>query len=206
MSNTQKIVFSILGISALGAIVWKAVDYFQNSKKPKAITPVDVSFPIVFEAMKYVGIKEIEDNQGWENAADFTAKMKAAGWQTGWAYCVGFVKMVLMQCCTGDARTFFEKNVSWNTLITWNNLTKEVNPYCKVVDAPDMGCLVCYEGHTEICTEVFNDGYINVVTANSQGVDSKGNKIQGVFVKKRKIAADLGSDKFLGFIKILKID
>lgn len=207
MNTATKISFSILGILGLGAAVW-AIKRRANRKYIEqwdALKLRTIADKILVEASKYIGTLEITPNAGWKNADDFTKKMQAAGWYKGAAYCAAFVRMVLLQVSSGASKDYFSKNLSLNTGITWSNISKG-SQFCKVVDKPERGCLVCYNGHIEICYEVLSGGYINCVSANSMSKDSAGNDIEGVFLKKRVAGSALGTEAFLGYVKILKLD
>ena len=51
---------------------------------------------IIAAARKYVGIREVGDNGGWDNAA-FQDKMKAVGWYVGGQWCAFFVMMIMQE-------------------------------------------------------------------------------------------------------------
>lgn len=168
--------------------------------------PNSVAGKIIAEASKYVDILEIKDNQGWQNNDAFTNKMKAIGWQKGYAYCAAFVRMVMQQITSGAAKDFFKANITLGAKDSWNRLSAKKNDYCEVIQKPESGCLVCYDGHIEFCKNVLDNGFLECVSANSMAKDAQGNDIEGVFLKKRKAASALGSEPFLGYIRILKLD
>lgn len=206
MTKTEKIALSAFGILALGVAV---ISMARNRKSDNPATTPEAR-AIINEALKYVPTIEIEENMGWENAPKLTAQMKAAGWypNPAMAYCVCFVRMVLMQVCSGGALDFFKKWVSLNTLITWNNLSAHQGEYCEVIQQPEAGCLVCYNGHTEILHHN-EGGYNHVITANSTMRDADGKLIQGIFLKKRKAGKPqetIDGHVFLGYIRIKKIN
>lgn len=202
MTKAEKIALSVFGILALGV---GAISMAKNRKSNPATSPEGKA--ILNEALKYINTKEIVPNKGWEtDPANLTAKMKAAGWQYD-AYCVTFVRMVLLQICSGAALDFFKKWVSVNTLITWNNLSAHQGEFCEVVSKPEAGCLVCYTGHTEILHHQA-DGFNHVITANSTILDAQGKEIEGIYIKKRKAVKPMevvDGHTFLGYIKIKKI-
>lgn len=203
MTKNEKIALSAFGILALGVL---AISMAKNRKSNPATTPEAKA--IIDEALKYIDTKEITPNKGWENAPALTSQMKAAGWNVGDAYCVCFVRMVLLRICSGASLDFFKKWVSVNTLVTWNNLSSHQGEFCEVINEPEAGCLVCYNGHAEILHHN-EDGFNYVITANSAKLDDKGNIIEGIFLKKRKAGKPhdmIDSHEFLGYIRIKKID
>ena len=72
---------------------------------------------------KWVGVKEIGNNQGWDNK-DFEAKMRAIGFYDGAQWCNFFVKMVILSLCKKDSKgyKFWNTNLNPATQVTWANL------------------------------------------------------------------------------------
>lgn len=194
-----------------GIILWKrkkkTVVKAVTDGKGNTVQLNEIQSAILTEATKWVGVREIVENKGFENK-EFQNKITAnAGWVKNEAYCAAFVKMVLVEVSSGNAKKFFKQNASKGSLLTWQNLSKK-NEYTEVIKVPEAGCLVCYNGHTEICKST--DGKVNtVISANSPFTAQDGGG-QGVVERTRPAGAPIQGDKgkvepFLGYIRIKKL-
>ena len=163
---------------------------------------------ILRAASKWVGVKEIYNNQGWDNK-EFEAQMKALGWWAGAEWCNFFVKLVVLSCCKEGSKNFkfWQSHLSPATQTTWANL-KENSDYHSVSSSPTRGALVIYrnnsdgsKGHIEIVKKVNNDGSYVVISGNSGFEDGSG---QGVAIKTRNKNGISGFTT-LGFITIKKL-
>ena len=160
-------------------------------------------------AAKWVGQKEISENQGWENK-QFQNLMKSAGWWAGADWCNLFVRLVFRTVCKegSDAYKFWDKALSPATQTTWSNLQTK-SKYHSIIQKPEKGALVIYrsnsdpsKGHIEIVEKVNSDGSFEVISGNSPlGTSSKP---QGVSRRHRE-KSGISGKKILGFIKINKI-
>ena len=122
------IVLAISAVTATGIILYKRNKKDGNKTAQVALPSgetIKVSHEaaaIIAEAQKWVGVKEIGDNQGWENK-ELEAKMKTnGGWWKGAPYCACFVKMVIVSVATGKAKEFFKKTLTAAAINTWQKL------------------------------------------------------------------------------------
>lgn len=185
-------------IGVITAIAVPVAIYVNKSKKNA--TSTKLAHPILSEANKYVGIKEITPNKGFEDK-DFEEKMRNAGWRTNDPYCAGFVKMVMLEVTKGDANAFVKKNMTASAKGTYNNLIKK-NDFCEKISSPEPGCLVCYDGHIEFCESVNSNGTITSISGNSIFDDGS----QGVVRKTRTKGKGLNDkEPLLGYIKFNKL-
>lgn len=162
---------------------------------------------IIRTAKKYVGIRELGNNNGWDNT-DFQQKMMAVGWKNGEQWCAYFVKMILLEISKGKAAEFFKKTASANTQITWNNF-QSPSKYHEVSQKPSKGALIIYQGisdpshgHIEIYAGPGKNGAYKVISGNTYFTEGG----QGVVMKERA-ANDMQKQglKILGYIKIKKL-
>lgn len=196
MKNITKLLL-ILGGTAVISVA--AVCLFRKKNGRSFAALAKGAGPIVAEASKWVGQKEISPNQGWKDK-DFEKKMVAAGWVKGSPYCASFVRMVMMEVAKGDSLDFVKKNMNASAQSTYNNLAKS-NNFCEKISEPEPDCIVCYQHHTEICEGVNDDGTINVISANSLFSDGS----EGVVAKKRAAGKAIDDDPFLGYIRFTKL-
>lgn len=209
MKTGTKIAITV-GVLALigGTIFW--MNRRKESGGNPAIEPS--SSPIVNEARKYVGMQEIKEsdtdmqknNLGFKDSG-LQKKMEAAGWAPRLAYCAFFVKMVMMQVCSGAALDFVKKYMNGGANATYTNLSKK-NNFTELISKPEPGCLVCYKNHIEICSKVNGDGTITVISGNSNIDSSVKPTIEGIVEKIRKAGAAIDKDPFLGYVKFKKLD
>lgn len=203
MNKKLKIALVFLGISAAvttGVVILKRKKTVTSVTAPNGSTVSlnSIQSAIISEASRWVGVKEIGNNASFSNS-DFEAKMKDKGyWKTGEPYCAAFVMMVLVSVSSGAAQAVFKQYGHKNAEYLYNSLKNTA--YSEVIKTPEPGCIVCYKGHTELCEST--DGKTNtVITANSLNADGS----QGVSRKTRKAGAALGTDPFLGYIRIKKL-
>ena len=136
---------------------------------------------IVEEAQKFVGIREIQPNQGWNNKY-FEKLMKSVGWQLKWDYCVLFTKLILLRTLKGKQKKVVEKLFTPSSQTTWANLVKnqKLGLY-KLSKKPKVGAIAFYKhmnadwrGHADIVGLDFDEKKYHVITANgSIGVEEK---------------------------------
>ena len=166
---------------------------------------------ILRHARKWVNVKEISSNAGWDNST-FQKKMEAVGWKNGQEWCAYFVKMIILSCCKSgsDAYKFWQSHLTGGTQWNWATLNKEKNSkYFEISKKPIKGSFVIYQnnsdsskGHTEFVEKVFSDGSYQVISGNSPFEGGKSG--QGV-VRKKRSKTGYSTAHILGFIKILKI-
>jgi len=152
---------------------------------------------ILKEAKKYIGIKEIHPNKGWQNKY-FQSLMKKVGWQSGWDYCVLFTKLVLSKTLKGKKRSAVAKLFNASSQTTWQNLQKykHLGLY-EISKKAKPGSIAFYKhmqknwrGHADILIRADKDTF-TVVSANGS---------VGVEVKTRKYAFTSNSFRLLGFV------
>ena len=153
---------------------------------------------VLSEAKRYVGIREIYNDQGWHDKA-FEQKMRKIGWQVGWQWCACFVQMVMCQVAKGEALKWWQKHLSPSAPACYNNIKAAgKNPYAEIIAKPESGCIVVYSHHIEFCESVSGDN-ITSISGNSQ--ISTG--VQGVKRAVRNIRNPFAP--ILGYIRIKKI-
>ena len=201
------IALATIAVMTVGVIVFKKKLGKTQVALPsgKTINVSPEAAAIIAEAQKWVGVKEVGNNAGWENK-DFEKLMIAAGWAknakdpNNRAYCASFVKMVLLQVSSGKAKEFFKKKLSALAKNTW--VVLQNTEYSEKIDKPEAGAILCYEHHNEICEST--DGKNNtVISANSPLGNDR--NVQGVTRRTRGAGLGLGDDPFLGYIRIKKL-
>ena len=197
------------GVMTVGVIVFKK----KLSKKalPPTVQDADLTpeaKAILTEANKYVGIKEVGDNASFSDK-DFEAKMIAIGWKPNvkMAYCAAFVRMVLLQVATGNALKFFKSNMTLGSALSFNNFKSAADKkseYVEIIKKPESGCIILYDGHSEICESDIDGKNVNVISANSKFSDGT----QGVVRRTREPEKGIQGtkfEKFLGYVRIKKL-
>jgi surface antigen len=120
-------------------------------------------------AKKYVGQMEKPNNGGFVDAL-FEAKMKATGWQIGWAWCASFAKLCFKEAGK-DIKVF-----NPSALETFKNAQKYNVP---ISDKPDVGSVVIFQhgnswqGHTGIVTEVVDEKHFKTIEGNTNNDGSR---------------------------------
>lgn len=152
---------------------------------------------ILKEAKKYIGIKEIRPNKGWQNKY-FQSLMKKTGWQSGWDYCVLFTKLVLLRTLKRKQQAAVKKLFNASSQTTWQNLLKyEHLGLYKISKTAKPGSIAFYKhmqkdwkGHADIVIRADKDTF-TVVSANGS---------VGVEVKTRKYTFNSNTFRLLGFV------
>jgi hypothetical protein len=208
MNKAVKIGLIVLAISAVTAtgILYKRNKKYGNKTAQVALPSGETikvspeAAAIIAEAQKWVGVKEIGDNQGWENK-ELETKMKTnGGWWKGAPYCACFVKMVIVSVATGKAKEFFKKTLTAAAINTWQKLQN--TEYSEKIDKPEPGCILCYKNHNEICESTTGDK--NTVISGNSPLGSTP-KPDGIVRRTRGAGLGLGDDPFLGYIRIKKL-
>jgi hypothetical protein len=152
---------------------------------------------IIKEAEKYIGIKEIHPNKGWDNRY-FQSLMTNIGWKVGWDYCVLFTKLVLLRALRGKKHAIAAKLFNASSQTTWQNLlkNKDLGLY-KLSKNAKPGSIAFYKhmqkewrGHADIVLSVDDDSF-KVISANGS---------VGVEVKTRKYTFNSNTFRLLGFV------
>lgn len=157
----------------------------------------DIGKKIVKEAKKYVGEIEIQPNKGWTNKY-FESLMKRAGWKSSQAYCILFIKMILLNVLKGKQRLAVAKLFSASSQTTWANLLKnQPTGLFKLSKTPKVGSIAIYKhmkkkwaGHGDIVIN-FNKNNFTVVSANER---------KGVEIKTRNYTFNSNTFRLLGFV------
>ena len=82
---------------------------------------------IVEVAKKYIGIREIPENQGWyklgtaERDVELEARFSMLGWRSGYAWCSLFAKLVWLESLPEPLGREAMKMISPGAVQTWNN-------------------------------------------------------------------------------------
>ncbi len=185
ISNEKKIAISTVAFASL-----TVGGFFLFRKR--------TGYKIVEDAKKFVGIKEIHPNQGWNNKY-FETLMKKVGWQLKWDYCVLFTKLILLRTLKGKQREIVKKLFTPSSQTTWANLVKnqKLGLY-KLSKKPKVGAIAFYKhmnadwrGHADIVGLNFDDKKYDVITANGT---------IGVEEKKRKYRYNSQTMRLLGFV------
>jgi hypothetical protein len=125
---------------------------------------------IIEIAKSYVGIKEIPENQGWDNK-EFEQKMKQVGWQKGQAWCAYLGELIYKEAYAElpDLLVTLNKLFSANSQQMFRNFAHshdwETGRY------PKLGAIVVWKlghtkGHTGIVTN-FDDLVMYTVEGNA---------------------------------------
>lgn len=202
------ITLATISVMTVGVIVFKK----KLGKKALPPTVQDVELTpeakaILTEANKYVGIKEVGDNAGFSDA-DFEKKMKNIGWVKGTAYCAAFVRFVLLNIAKGNAQKFFKTNATQHSATTFSLFKKAAekkSEYVEIISKPEPGCIILYNGHTEICESDIDGSTVNVISANSKFSDGSQGVVRRTRTPKEGIKNGNKTEEFLGFVRIKKL-
>ena len=86
----------------------------------------DRATQIIDLATKYTGLHEVTSNASWSDptlSPELIAMFKAAGWQSGWPYCITFAKAIWMKAYADDAAklAWIKKCLSPSVMGSYNN-------------------------------------------------------------------------------------
>lgn len=153
----------------------------------------DLQKAIIKVANNYLGLKEIPQNQGFQDK-QFEAKMVQIGWRKGWAWCAMFAKLVWNEAyfsLYGEEKAKYAiKNFSPNSQKTFRNF--QGNDF-KSYPKPKEGAIVIWKhegskGHTGIVVNV------DSLTWNFTSIEgNSGDKVNKKFHK-------IGETNIMGFI------
>ncbi|MBP5369766.1 MAG: CHAP domain-containing protein [Bacteroidales bacterium] len=202
------ITLATISVMTVGVVIFKK----KLSKKalPPTVQNVELTpeaKAILTEANKYVGIKEVGDNAGFSDA-DFEKKMKNIGWVKGRAYCAAFVRFVLLNIAKGNALQFFKTNATQHSATTFSlfkNAASKKSEYVEIISKPEPGCIILYNGHTEICESDIDGSTVNVISANSKFSDGSEGVVRRTRTPKEGIKNGNKIEEFLGFVRIKKL-
>lgn len=164
---------------------------------------------IVEVASKYTGIKEISNNRGWKNK-DFEKKMKDIGWRSGQAWCMYFVKLVLIEAyeLIGNKALveWCKKNLNGSVMSSFKKLKSQMTVMS--VTEPESGAIGIMQnngaetGHTFIVERVDDRGDVKAIEGNTDA--SVGSREgDGVYRRTRYIKSMLENKlKLIAYIKM----
>jgi hypothetical protein len=127
-------------------------------------------------AKKYIGQKEIPDNQGFINE-DFEKLISACGWKKGQAWCAYFAELVWKEAFP-DLFPVLDKLFNAGAVNTWSNFSQSDQFICDRV--PESGAIAIWQtyknyapywtGHAGIVDYMFEDKFMTIEgNTNSQG-------------------------------------
>lgn len=160
------------------------------------------------EAQKYLGKTEKPGNMGFHDPV-FESEMREEGWQTGWAWCAVFCKVVYKNCYPEKSKEL-DRLFSPSTIQTFRNFRDAGYPIGHV---PQPDSLVIWQtmkdgkpqstGHAGIVLEVIDTWQFRSIEGNTN--DGKGREGYIVATHRRKVLAEVTNGlKVLGFIQVCK--
>lgn len=157
-------------------------------------------------ASKYINEKEKPGNTGFINP-EFEKKLKAVGWQAGWAWCAAFLEAVIWEAYPNrinevkglfvpsavntfknlkNAGYHFSMTPSVDSLVFWQHIKNGVAEWT---------------GHTGIVSEVIDPVTFKSIEGNTNNTGSR--EGDGVYRKTRKVNPNVTDGlKVIGFITI----
>jgi len=158
-------------------------------------------------ALTYLGQMEKPGNAGFLDPI-FEAEMREEGWQTGWAWCSVFAKVVFKNCYPERAESL-DKLFSPSTIQTFRNFRDAAYPVSNVPRVNHLAIWQNYKegkplttGHAGIVVSVIDTWQFDSVEGNT--TKGKGSR-EGFIVARnqRKVLASVDNGlKILGFIQI----
>lgn len=171
---------------------------------PHKPLPNDVGQAIADEAHKWLHVREIGNNAGF-NDAIFEAKLRDLGWRPGQAWCAYFAKMIYTDVYFGtEYSPIIQATLSPLVIVTWRRA--KASQYFQTQDKPVVGGIVCWStgnGKGHIGIHVMLRDEFNTTTI--EGNTSRAGVRDGdqVMLKRRKLqptAKHNGDWKYLGTI------
>lgn len=160
---------------------------------------------IISNARSYLGQTEKQGNSGFMDPK-FEAEMREEGWQTGWAWCSVFAKVVFKNVYPEKSKEL-NKLFSPSAVQTFRNFRDAGYPVHYV---PKEGYLVVWQnhkdgkpqwtGHVGIVTEVIDNHTFKSVEGNTNDVGGREGYIVAERIRKN-VPVNNGL-KVIGFIKI----
>lgn len=154
---------------------------------------------LVEEARKYVGIKEVGRNEGWNDAA-FKIMMKKAGWVSSHAWCMYFAKAVWMTIYQ-DSKHYdhIVKTLNGSTIMSYRKA--KMSDLIVVRDMPTLGGIVIWEtspgrGHAGVVSKVRDELDINTVEGNTSPQGSR--EGDTILERRRHLNAHAQNWRYLG--------
>ena len=156
--------------------------------------------------MRHLGQKEKKGNSGFQDPA-FEKEMREEGFQTGWAWCQVFCRLVYMNCYPEKAEEF-KQLFSPSTVQTFRNFRDAAYPIGYVPQLDSMVIWQTYKkgqamptGHAGIVCKVKSTWEFESVEGNTSGSGSREGWIVGKH--ERKVFADVENGlKVLGFVHV----
>lgn len=211
--NNKVVKIGLITLATVGIMTVSVIFFTKKlgKKLPPTVKSADLTpeaKTILSEAYKYVGIDEVGDNAGFSDK-DFESQMKQIGWVSKEPYCAAFVRLVLLNVSSGRAKQFFTATFTKHSATTYNLVKSAVakkSEYVEIISKPESGCIIIYDGHTEICESNIDGKQVNVISANTYFTDKSG---QGIARKVRTPESGIKNgdkvEKFLGYVRIKKL-
>lgn len=125
-------------------------------------------------ACSYVGIKEIPQNKGWKNK-DFEKKMRKMGWRAGQAWCMYFVKLVLIEAYElledVEMASWCDKHLNGGVLSSFRKLKPQMTVLSEV--EPEKGAIGFMQndgretGHSFVVERIGSRGEVITIEGNT---------------------------------------
>jgi surface antigen len=165
-------------------------------------------------AGKWVGVKEIGDNQAFGNDV-FQAMMKGVGWRSTDQWCMYFAKAVHYNVFENNPKeqAKINKVLVGNTQLSFNNAKNDTSGTYTTSNTPKVGDIVIFRhsnapstGHAGVVVKVNSNNTIDTIEGNT----SQSNISNGEFVAKKNrtsvIGKSIGGDLVVrGFIRKLNV-
>ena len=102
----------------------------------------------IFTARKYVGQKELPQNQGFENP-EFQQKMRSVGWWKNAEWCSLFGRLVWSEALPDPYKAKALQLISPSSQMTFQNFAKDTSGLFKIEEHPMPGALVIWQSKTK---------------------------------------------------------
>lgn len=164
-------------------------------------------------AGKWVGVKEIGDNQAFGSDV-FQAMMKKVGWRSSEQWCMYFAKAIHTEAYKDNPTEIAKINKVLNglTQLSYENAKNDKSGTYTVSDTPKKGDIQIFrnsrtgKGHAGVVTDVNSNNTVSTIEGNT----SDKNIADGQFVAKKtrpsKIGASIGDNLVVrGYIRKLNV-
>jgi len=168
---------------------------------------MSISKKIVEVASRYVGIKEIPQNAGWKDK-DFEKKMRDMGWIKGQAWCMYFVKLVLIEAFqelkNDDMVKWCKANLNGGVLSSYRKM-KSKWELLGVDNAEEGSIGIMRKGDSELghvfIVESVNNDVIKCIEGNTSVAGSR--EGDGVYRRTRMLSYMKKSElKIIDFVRV----
>jgi hypothetical protein len=155
----------------------------------------------------FIGQTELKNNSGFKDP-DFAAKIKACGWEKGWAWCVFFCELVWKMAYGKGSETYkiLDRLFAPSAMGTLANFRG--SSHFKTGSLPRVGALAIYQkgfgwqGHMAIVVFVHSDGTFDTVEGNTNASPEErdGTVVTAKFGKKVGLPAKKDKLNLVGFV------